>query len=177
MHLLLLKKILVGGVTYFSVKNHKIMHSASKADIVRDHSLIDLGENRGVAGEDVCTRFTHLDLRVDIRGMCNHEINSVPIATAVGVNSTTIGELIITMHEHAYYSKENTIHSSGQVGYFKNFVDDKSIKVGCKKHILTNDNYMIPVAIKNGLSCMPLHPCTDQEWLTLRHVALTPDVD
>ena len=61
--------------------------------------------------------------------------------------------------------------------HFKNFVDDNSIKVGGKKHILTNYNYMIPVTIDNILPCMPLSPYTDEEWLTSLHVVLTSDVD
>ena len=67
------------------------------------------------------------------------------------------------MHQHAYYSKGNTAHYSGQVEHFKKNVDDKSIKVGGKQQILTNDDHMIPIAIKNGLPFMPFLPYTYQE--------------
>ena len=66
------------------------------------------------------------------------------------------------MNQYDYYLKCHTIHSSGQVEYFKNFVENKSIKVGDKQDILTNDNHMTPVSIKNGLLYIPLCTCTDQ---------------
>ena len=34
------------------------------------------------------------------------------------------------MNEYAYYGKGHTIHSSGQIEWHKNQVDDKSVKVG-----------------------------------------------
>ena len=138
------------------------MCSTSKVDRLSNHSLIDHGANWGVSGEDVRVQFYHPDRRVDIRGIDNHEINSIKIVKAEEVTSTTLGEVIIIMHQHAYYSKGNTINSSGKVEYFKNFVDDKSIEVGDKKHTLTNDNYTIPITIKNSLPYIALRPCTDE---------------
>ena len=49
---------------------------------MHNHSLINLGENGLVAGKDVCIQFSHPDRQVDIRGIDNHEINSIPIVTA-----------------------------------------------------------------------------------------------
>ena len=91
------------------------------------------------------------------------------ILTAGGVNEPTIVEVIITMHQHYYHCKENTTHYSGQVEHSDNVVDNKSIKVGGKNHIITNYNCMITIIIKNGLPRMPLNHYNGQEWLTLPH--------
>ena len=138
------------------------MNSTSKVDRVRNHSLIDREANGEVAGEDSRVLFTYTYLRVDIRGIDDHDINSIPIIAGGRVTNTTIREVIIIIHQCAYYSKGNAIHSFGQLEHFKNFFDDKSIKVGDKQHILTKDNYMILVTIKNGLPCMTLCPYTEQ---------------
>ena len=95
--------------------------------------------------------------------MHNSEINYIPIVTAGGVTKTTIGEVIIMMHQHACHVKGSVIYSSEQVDNFKNFVDGDSIKVGGKQHVLSNYN-CIPITINNGIHCIPLCPCSSQEW-------------
>jgi len=51
----------------------------------------------------------------------------------------------------------------------------KSIKVaGGLQCILTNDGYVIPISIRDGL---PHCPFTDEEWESLLHVVLTGDAD
>jgi len=49
------------------------------------------------------------------------------------------GPIILIMHQYAYLGKGKTIHSSGQIEYYKNAVDDKISKVGGKQHIMTLD--------------------------------------
>ena len=48
------------------------------------------------------------------------------------------------MNEYAYYGKGHTIHSSGQIEWHKNQVDDKSVKVGGSQCITTLDGYSFP---------------------------------
>jgi len=79
------------------------------------------------------------------------------------------------MHQYAYLGKGKTIHSSGQIEYYKNAVDDKSSKVGGKQHIVTLDGYVIPLNIRNGLAYMDMSKPTDQEFSSLPHVVLTSD--
>ena len=81
------------------------------------------------------------------------------------------------MNQHACCGKGKTIHSSGQLEYFSNLVDDKSVKVKGTQCIITNDGFKIPISIKNGLPCIPLRPCTDAEWDTLPHIIVTSDLD
>ena len=59
--------------------------------------------------------------------------------------------------------KGNSIHSSVQMEYFKATVNDKSIKVGSKQYIITNNNYALLLLIKNGLSYMTMKPYTDDK--------------
>ena len=52
---------------------------------------------------------------------------------------------------YAYSGQGHTIHSSGQIEWPNNFVDDKSIQVGGKQWILTFDGYIMPLATIEGL--------------------------
>ena len=60
-------------------------------------------------------------------------MSSIPLVTASGVALTTLGEVIIIMHQCAFHGKNETIHSLPQIEVYKNKVDDRSIKVGGRK--------------------------------------------
>jgi hypothetical protein len=87
------------------------------------------------------------------------------------------GEVIIVMHQYAYTGKGKTIHSSGKLEWYKQEVDDKSIKVGGKQRIKTLDGYVIPLNVKSGLPYVKMRPYTDEDWDLLPHVILTRDGD
>ena len=42
------------------------------------------------------------------------------------------GIVNLIMNEYACYAKGDTMHSSGEIEWFKNSVDDRSVKVGSK---------------------------------------------
>ena len=44
------------------------------------------------------------------------------------------------MNEYAYYGKVHSIHSSGQIEWHTNTVDDKSVQVGGQQRIITIDD-------------------------------------
>ena len=54
-------------------------------------------------------------------------------------------------NEYACYGKGHTIHSSGQIEWFKNSVDDRSVQVGDKQRICTIDGYAMPFTCRGGL--------------------------
>ena len=168
--------IAVDGVYFYSMRKH-FDHCESKVDRLRNYSLIDSVVSRGVESENARAWLTYPDHRINIRGTDDHGINSMPIVEVRWVTKTTIDEVVITMHQHNYYSKGHSTHSSGQIDNFKNFVDEKSIKVEGKKFILTNDNHMIRITIKNSFPCMPLRSCSDHELSTSSRAVLTSDVD
>ena len=47
------------------------------------------------------------------------------------------------MNEYTCYGKGHTIHSSGQIEWFKISVDDRSVQVGGRQRICTIDGYAI----------------------------------
>ena len=68
------------------------------------------------------------------------------------------------MNEYACYGKGHTIHSSGQIEWFKNSVDDRSVQVGGKQRICTIDGYAMPLTCRGGLMYLfILHKPTDTD--------------
>jgi hypothetical protein len=62
---------------------------------------------------------------------------------------------------------------SGQFEAYKNKVDDRSMKVGGKQWYRTNDGYVIPLDIINGLPYLKMQPPNDAEMNALPHVIFT----
>ena len=60
------------------------------------------------------------------------------------------------MNEYACYGKGHTIHSSGQIEWFKNSVDDRSVLVGGEQRIYTIDGYAICLVCRRGLIYLSL---------------------
>jgi hypothetical protein len=130
-----------------------------------------------LAGADVRVIFVTCQ-HVDVHGIHDHQIVRVPIVSAGGVISTQRGPVIAIMHQYAYTEKGATIHSCSQLEWYKNDVNDKSIKVpGGLQRIQTDDGYIIPINFKSGLPYVKIRPYTDEEWATLPRVTLTNDVD
>ena len=78
------------------------------------------------------------------------------------------------MNECACYGKGHTIHSSGQIEWFKNSVDDRSVQVGGKQRICTTDGYAMPLTCKVGLMYLSiLGKPTDQDLERYPAVHLT----
>jgi hypothetical protein len=91
-------------------------------------ALIDRGANGGVAGSD--TRLIDKSQRsFHIQGIDDHMIKDVVIGTVGAVINTQRGEVIAIMHQYAYTGKGGTIHSSGQLKWCGNDVNDRSIKI------------------------------------------------
>ena len=63
---------------------------------------------------------------------------------------TNHGIVNLIMNEYTCYGKGHTIHSSGQIEWFKNSVDDRSVQVGGKQRICTIDGYTMPLLCKDN---------------------------
>ena len=76
-----------------------------------------------------------------------------------------------------HLGKGSSIHSSGQLEWFKTHVDEKSIKVGGTQLITTLDGYTVPLLIKDGLAyATSLGRPTDHDMDSYPHVFFTsPD--
>ena len=93
-------EVTANGKTYRECSQYAIYY-VTKSIRSRMHYLVDIISNGGVAGSDVRVIATHPDRKVDIRGINNYDITSIPLITAGGVTSTTPGKVIVSMHQHA----------------------------------------------------------------------------
>ena len=141
-----------------------------------NNQLVDRGANGGLAGSDMRVIYkTHR--KINIAGIDNHEVNGLDVVTAATLLNTSLGKVIGIFNEYAHLGKGSSIHSSGQLEWFKTHVDEKSIKVGGTQLITTLDGYSVPLLIKDGLAyATSLGRPTDQDMDTYPHVFFTsPD--
>ena len=141
-----------------------------------NQQLVDRGANGGLAGSDM--RVIHKTHRkINIQGIDNHEVTGLDVVTAATLLNTSQGKVIGIFNEYAYLGKGSSIHSSGQLEWFKTNVDEKSVKVGGTQLITTLDGYSVPLLIKDGLAyATSLGKPTDQDMETYPHVFFTsPD--
>ena len=115
--------------------------------------------------------------KINIQGIDNHEVTGLDVVTAATLLNTSQGKVICIFNEYAYLGKGSSIHSSGQLEWFKTNVDEKSVKVGGTQLITTLDGYSVPLLIKDGLAyATSLGRPTDQDMDTYPHVFFTsPD--
>ena len=90
--------------------------------------------------------------KINISGIDNHEVTGLDVVTAATLLNTSLGKVIGIFNEYAYLGKGSSIHSSGQLEWFKTLVDEKSIKVGGTQTITTLDGYSVPLLIRDGLA-------------------------
>ena len=141
-----------------------------------NQQLVDRGANGGLAGSDM--RVIHKTHRkINIQAIDNHEVTGLDVVTAALLLNTSQGKVIGIFNEYAYLGKGSSIHSSGQLEWFKTNVDEKSVKVGGTQLITTLDGYSVPVLIKDGLAYATcLGRPTYQDMDTYPHVFFTsPD--
>ena len=140
-----------------------------------NNQLVDRGANGGLAGSDMRVIYkTHR--KINISGIDNHEVTGLDVVTAATLLNTSLGKVIGIFNEYAYLGKGSSIHSSGQLEWFKTLVDEKSIKVGGTQLITTLDGYSIPLLIRDGLAyATSLGRPTDQDMDTYPHVFTCPD--
>ena len=134
------------------------------------------GENGGLAGSDM--RGIHRTYRkINIQGIGNHEVTGLDVVTAATPLNTSQGKVIGIFNEYTYLGMGSSIHSSGQLEWFKTNVNEKSVKVGGTQLITTLDGYSVPLLIKVGLAyATSLGRPTAQDMDTYPHVFFTsPD--
>ena len=141
-----------------------------------NNQLVDHGANGRLAGSDMRVIYkTHR--KINISGIDNHEVNGLDVVTAATLLNTSLGKVIGIFNEYAHLGKGSSIHSSGQLEWFKTHVDEKSIKVGGTQLITTLDGYSVPLLIKDGLAyATSLGRPTDHDMDSYPHVFFTsPD--
>ena len=86
-----------------------------------------------------------------VTGIDSHELQGLDVVQCAALVQTNHGIVNLIMNEYACYGKGHTIHSSGQIEWFKNSVDDRSVQVGGKQRICTIDVYAMPLTCRGGL--------------------------
>ena len=130
--------------------NAHITYNVAQANQAMHQSIVDRGANGGLAGSDVrvlnkCPR------QHTVICKSNHEIPGLDIVQCDALVNTNHGIVNLIMNEYTYYGKGHTIHSSGQVEWLTNTVDDKSVQVVGQQRIITIDGYSIPLMCKGVL--------------------------
>ena len=144
--------------------NHHFTYHVAQASQAKHGSLVDRGANGGLAGSDV---------RILSRSSC-HELQGLDVVQCAALVETNYGIVNLIMNRYACYGKGHTIHSSGQIEWLKNSVDDRSVQVGGKQRICTADGYAMPLTCRGGLRYLPiLGKSTDKDLERYPAVHLT----
>ena len=150
-------------ITYHVAQGNQAMHA----------SFVDRGANGGLAGSDVRVLNTS-HRQCTVIGINNHEIPGLDIVQCAALANTNHGTVNLIMNEYASYGKGHSIHSSGQIEWHTNTVDDKSVQVGGQQRIITIDGYSLPFVCKGGLMYSKFEGIpTDKDLLTYPYVHLT----
>ena len=88
-----------------------------------NQQLVDRGANGGLAGSDM--HVIHKPQRkIYIQGIDNNQVTGLDVATAATLLNTSQGKVIGIFNEYAFLGKQSSIHSSGQLEWFKTNVDE-----------------------------------------------------
>ena len=114
------------------------------------HQGLDRGANGGLDGSDVRI-LSRSSRKCTVTGIDSHELQGLDVVQCAAIVETNHGIVNLIMNEYACNGKGYTIHSSGQIEWFKNSVDDRSVQVGGKQRISTIDGYAMPLTCRGGL--------------------------
>ena len=135
--------------------NHHFTYHIAQASQAKHGSLVDRGANGGLAGSDVRI-LSRSSRKCTVTGIDSHELQGLDVVQCAALVQTNQGIVNFIMNEYACYGKGHTIHSSGQIEWFKNSVDDRSVQVGGKQRICTTDGYAMPLTCRGGLMYLSL---------------------
>ena len=130
--------------------NHHFTYHVAQASQAKHGSLVDRGANGGLDGSDVRI-FSRSSRKCTVTGIDSHEVQGLDVVQCAALVDTNHGIVNLIMNEYACYGKGYTIHSSGQIEWFKNSVDDRSVQVGGKQRICNIDGYAMPLICRGGL--------------------------
>ena len=135
-----------------------------------NQQLVDHGANGGLAGSDMCViHKTHR--KINFQGIDNHEVTGLDVVTAATLLNTSQGKVIGIFNEYAYLGKGSSIHSSGQLEWFKTNVDEKSVKVGGTQLITSLDGYSV---LSSSRMVWPMPPpLEDPQIRTWTHIHMS----
>ena len=92
--------------------------------------------------------------RCTVPGVDSHELHGLNVVQCAPLLETNHVIVNLIMNEYACYGKGPTIHCSGQIEWFKNSVDNRSVQVGGQQRICALDGYSMPLVHR---SCLMYH--------------------
>ena len=101
-----------------NINCHYAYHVAQASQAKRG-SLVDRGANGGLAGSDVRI-LSRSSRKYTVIGIDSHELQGLDVVQCATLVETNHGIVSSIMNECACYGKGHTIHSSGQIEWFKN---------------------------------------------------------
>ena len=135
--------------------NHHFTYHVAQTSQAKHGSLVDRGANGGLAGSDVRILYRS-SRKCTVTGIDSHELQGLDVVQCAALVETNHGIVNLIMNEYACYENGHTIHSSGQIEWFKNSVDDRSVQVGGKQRICTIDGYAMPLTCRGGLMSLSI---------------------
>ena len=152
--------------------NHHYTYHVAQASQAKHGSLVDREAKGGLAGSDVRI-LSRSSRKCAVTGIDSHELQGLDVVECAALVETNHGKVNLIMNEYCY-GKGHTIHSSGQIEWFKNSVDDRSVKVGGKQRICTIGGYAKPLVCRGGLMYLSLLcKCIDENLERYPAVHLT----
>ena len=125
-------------------------------------ALIDGGANGGLAGANVRVLETIPHMRVDILGITDNTMESLPIVQCAAlVDMVDKGKVILIMSQYAKHDHGQTIHSKNQLEHFGCVVLDTAKHHGGKQALYTPEGYVVPMHVCNGLFYINMKPPSD----------------
>ena len=153
--------------------NPPIAYHVAQTKQAKHGSLVDRGANGGLAGSVVRVLSTS-SRQCTVTGIDNHEIPGLDFVQCAALVQTNHGIVNLIMNEYAFYGRGHSIYSSGQIEWYTNTADDKSVQVGGQQRIVTIDGYCMPLLCKGGLMYLQLQGIpTDQDLQNKPSVHLT----
>ena len=104
-----------------------------------------------------------------VTGIDNHEIPGLDLVQCAALVDTNNAIVNLLIYEYAYYGRGHSIHSSGQIEWYTNTVDDKSVQFGGQQRIIPIDRYSMPLVCKGGLRYLELLGIPTDKDLQMHH--------
>ena len=98
--------------------NHHFTYHIAQASQAKHGSLVDRGANGGLAGSDVRI-LSRSSRKCTVTGIDSHELQGLDVVQCAALVQTNHGIVNLITNEYACYGKGHTIHSSGQIEWFK----------------------------------------------------------
>ena len=130
--------------------NHHYPYHVTQASRAKHGSLVDRASNDGLDGSDLRI-LSRSSRECTVTGIDSPELQGLDVVQCAALVETNHHIANLIMNEYACCGKGHTIHSTGQIEWFKNSVDDRSVQVGGKQRICTIDGYAMPLVCRGGL--------------------------